>query len=100
MKHALSLVFAALVAATVPAFAAANPARAQEQACLSDRQIYNQVAEGALAPLEDVLRANGIDRSTEILSVQVCDDGSGPAYYVSVLDSYGEARTLVLPASQ
>jgi hypothetical protein len=99
MKQVLALVFAALIAATAPAFAAVDPAFAQERECLSDRQIYAGVEEGEIAPLDDVLRANGIDRSTEILSVRVCGDGGGYSYYVGVLNSYGEAQTLVLPAS-
>ena len=100
MKQVLSLILAALIAATAPAFAAVAPAFAQERECLSDRQIYAGVEQGQLPSLEDVLRANDIDRSTEILSVQVCEDGGGYAYYVAVLNSYGEAQTLVLPASQ
>ena len=100
MKQVLSLVFVAFIAATAPAFAAVARAFAQERECLSDRQIYAGVEQGQIASLEDVLRANGIDRSSEVLSVQVCDDGGGYAYYVGVLNSYGEAQTLVLPASQ
>ena len=100
MKQVTSLILAALLAATAPAFAAAAPAFAQERECLSDRQIYAGVEQGELASLEDVLRANGIDRSSEILSVRVCDDDGGYAYFVGVLNSYGEAQTLVLPASQ
>ncbi len=100
MKQVLSLVLAALMTATAPAFAAVGPALAQERECLSDRQIYSGVEQGQLASLDEVLRANGVDRSSEILSVRVCDDGGGYAYYVGVLNSYGEAQTLVLPASQ
>jgi hypothetical protein len=100
MKQVLTLVLAALVAATAPAFAAVAPAFAQERECLSDRQIYAGVEQGQLASLEEVLSENGIDRTSEILSVQVCEDGGSYAYYVAVLNSYGEAQTLVLPASQ
>lgn len=101
MKHVLTLVFAALIAATAPAFAAIAPASAQEGECLSDRDIYAGVEQGRIASLEDVLRANGIDRTSEVLSVQVCEnEGGGYAYYVAVLNAYGEAQTLVLPASQ
>jgi hypothetical protein len=100
MKRVLSFALAALMTATAPAFAAVGPALAQERECLSDRQIYAGVEQGQIASLEDVLRANGIDRSSEVLSVQVCDAGDGYAYYVAVLNSYGEAQTLVLPASQ
>ena len=99
MTRLMSLALAAIIAATLPVLPVSTPAFAQDRDCLSDRQIYAAVERGELPPLEDVLRANGIERSTQVLSVQVCeDDGGGFAYYVGVLNSYGEARTLVLPA--
>jgi hypothetical protein len=95
----MSLVLAAVVAAALPVLPVATPAFAQERDCLSDRQIYAAVEQGELPPLEVVLQANGVDRSNQVLSVEVCkDEGGGFAYYVGVLNSSGEARTLVLPA--
>lgn len=98
MKSALTIVFAALVAATTAFFAA--PAFAQEGTCLSDRDAYTAVQRGEIPSLNQVLRANGIDRSTQVLSDEVCQDAGGLTYYVNVINAYGEAETLVLPASE
>jgi hypothetical protein len=101
MIRRVSLAIAVVIAATLPVLTGGVSAFAQERDCLSDRQIYSAVEQGELPPLEDVLRANGVDRSTQVLSVQVCeDDGGGLAYFVGVLNASGEARTLVLPALQ
>jgi hypothetical protein len=98
MKRALLVVFAMVSAGAAAGLA--DPAQAQGGSCLSDRQIYAAVEQGQLLPLEDALRQNGVDRSTQVLSVEVCDDGGGYAYHVQVINASGEARTLVLPASQ
>jgi hypothetical protein len=98
MIRALFVVLPMLFAGA--AMATAGSAQAQDRACLSDRQIYAAVEQGQLLPLEDALRQNGIDRNTQVLSVEVCDEGGGYDYYVQVINASGEARTLILPASQ
>ncbi len=89
---------AALAAATLISLSAAVPAAAQE-ACLSNRDLQTRIASGEIAPVAQVLERNGIGRNTEVLSVEVCRDNGNWAYYVGVIDAYGQARTLVLRAS-
>ena len=89
---------AAFAAAATLSFAAVAPAGAQ-QACLSNLDLQSAIARGDIPPVAQVLERNGIDRNTEVLSVEACRSDGGWAYYVGVIDSSGKARTLVLQAS-
>jgi hypothetical protein len=98
MIAVLRTLVAASMAATLMSFATAMPAGAQD-ACLSNRDIQAKISSGEIAPVAQVLERNGIDRDTEVLSVEVCAAGNGWSYYVGVIDASGQARTLVLQAS-
>ena len=95
MKTKSRTIFAILVALAI-GFAGTSGASAQ--ACLDNRQVQEAVASGQIMSLADVLTMAGIDSSTEVLSVQVCDDGGQLVYIIGVLTPSGEAQNLVLSA--
>lgn len=76
----------------------ASVAPAQAQSCLDNRQIQEAVSSGQIMSLAAVLASAGIDGNSEVLSVQVCDDGNGLVYIIGVLLPSGEAQNLVLSA--
>lgn len=96
MKTLTSKFLASAAVALAIGLAGAAPAFAQ--ACLDNRQIQEAVSSGQIMSLADVLASAGIDGSAEILSVQVCDEGSGLVYIIGVLKPDGEAQNLVLSA--
>ena len=96
MKTLTSKLLASIAVALALGLAVASPAQAQ--ACLDNRQIQEAVSSGQIMSLADVLASAGIDGSAEILSVQVCDEGSGLVYIIGVLKPDGEAQNLVLSA--
>nr|WP_295888541.1 hypothetical protein [uncultured Devosia sp.] len=96
MKTLTSNFLASVAVALAIGLAGAAPAFAQ--ACLDNRQIQEAVSSGQIMSLADVLASAGIDGSAEILSVQVCDEGSGLVYIIGVLKPDGEAQNLVLSA--
>jgi hypothetical protein len=96
MKTLTSKFLASIAVALALGLAVAGPAQAQ--ACLDNRQIQEAVSSGQIMSLADVLASAGIDGSAEILSVQVCDEGSGLVYIIGVLKPDGEAQNLVLSA--
>jgi hypothetical protein len=71
---------------------------AQAQACLDNRQVQEAISSGQIMSLADVLASAGIDSSTEVLSVQVCDEGGIWVYHIGILTPAGEAENLVLSA--
>jgi uncharacterized membrane protein YkoI len=71
---------------------------AQAQACLDNRAIQKAVSSGEIMSLAQVLSSAGIDSSSEVLSVQVCDQGGRLVYIIGVLTGSGEAQNLVLNA--
>ena len=86
-----------LVAATLPATAQFEEFEG-EQSCMSNRALQSAIASGEIPPVSDVLEEQGVDPD-DVLSVKLCEEGNGAlAYFVGVLDRYGEANTLVLPA--
>jgi hypothetical protein len=95
--------FAPIVAAALLFFATPLPATAQfeqfeARECLSNRALQSAIASGEIPPVSDVLEEEGVDPD-DVLSVRLCEGGGGAmAYFVGVLDPYGEASTLVLPA--
>jgi hypothetical protein len=96
MKTLTSKLVASVAVALAIGLAGAAPAYAQ--ACLDNRQIQEAVSSGQIMSLADVLASAGIDGSAEILSVQVCDEGSGLVYIIGVLTPDGEAQNLVVSA--
>lgn len=86
----------ALAVALAIALASTGPASAQ--ACLDRREIQEAVSSGQIMSLDAVLASAGIDRSAEILNVQVCDQGGRLVYIIGVLSPSGEAQNLVLNA--
>ena len=85
-----------LIATVLPT--AAQFEQFEEQDCLSNRALQSAIASGEIPPVSDVLDAEGVSPG-DVLSVKVCESGGGAlAYFVGVLDAYGEASTLVLPA--
>lgn len=96
MKTSLSKFLAPIGVAL--AFGLAGTGMANAQACLDNRQIQEAVASGQIMSLADVLATAGIDGSSEILSVQVCDQGGQLVYIIGLLTPSGEAQNLVLSA--
>jgi hypothetical protein len=96
MKTLTLKLLASIAVALALGLTAASPAVAQ--ACLDNRQIQEAVSSGQIMSLADVLAAAGIDRSAEVLSVQVCDEADGLVYIIGVLTPDGEAQSLVLRA--
>lgn len=96
MKTLTSRLFASIAIALAIGLSVAGPASAQ--ACLDKRQIQDAVSSGQIMSLDAVLASAGVDASAEILSVQVCDEGSGLVYIIGVLIPSGEAQNLVLNA--
>ncbi|NGP18702.1 MULTISPECIES: hypothetical protein [Devosia] len=80
------------------ALALAGTGQSQAQACLDKRQIQEAVASGEIMSLDAVLASAGVDSSTDILNVQVCDEGGALVYVIGVLSSDGQAQNLVLNA--
>ncbi len=68
------------------------------QACLDRYQIQEAVASGQIRSLDAVLAAAGVDGSTTVLNVEVCDEGGRLVYIVGVLNPDGSAQNLVLDA--
>ena len=95
--------FAPIVAAALLFFASPVPATAQFEQfeavdCMSNRALQSAIASGEIPPVSDVLEEEGVNPD-DVLSVKLCEGGGGGlAYFVGVLDPYGEASTLVLPA--
>ena len=84
------------VALTFPATAQFEQFEADE--CMSNRALQSAIASGEIPPVSDVLDAEGVNPE-DVLSVKLCESRGGAlAYFVGVLDRYGEASTLVLPA--
>lgn len=73
------------------------PAVAQE-ACWDNSAIQAALADGSIQPVAAVLSREGIDPTTQVLSVKVCDAGGAPVYVLAVLEASGEARNLTLNA--
>jgi hypothetical protein len=96
MKTSFFKFFAPIVVALALGLAGTGTANAQ--ACLDNRQIQEAVASGQIMSLADVLASAGIDGSSEILSVQVCDQGGQLVYIIGLLTPSGEAQNLVLSA--
>lgn len=67
--------------------------------CLDNRAIQDAIASGEIAPVSDILAANGVGADEQVLSVKVCEDGGGLVYVIAVLGPDGDARNLTLPAS-
>ena len=84
--------------ALVLTFGMAGTSMAQAQACLDNRAIQKAVSSGEIMSLAQVLSSAGIDSSSEVLSVQVCDQGGRLVYIIGVLTGSGEAQNLVLNA--
>ncbi|WP_332716942.1 hypothetical protein [Pelagibacterium mangrovi] len=75
----------------------AMPVGAQE-ACWDNSAIQAALAEGRIQPVAAVLSREGIDPSTEVLSVKVCEQGGSPVYVLAVLEANGQARNLTVSA--
>lgn len=73
------------------------PAMAQD-GCWDNAGIQAALAEGRIQPVAAVLAREGIDPSTEVLNVRVCEQGGGLVYVLAVLEASGEARNLTLDA--
>ncbi|WP_417580467.1 hypothetical protein [Pelagibacterium sp.] len=73
------------------------PAVAQE-ACWDNSTIQSALAEGRIQPVAAVLSREGIDPSTEVLSVKVCEQSGALVYVLAVLEASGQARNLTLSA--
>jgi hypothetical protein len=98
MNGILSAVLAPMMVAATMSLVAADPAAAQD-ACMSNRELQAAIESGEIAPVAQVLDQAGVGRDTQVLSVEVCQQNGGWAYFVGVINAQGEAQTLVLPAS-
>lgn len=90
---------ASIVLALALALAVVGTGTAQAQACLDKRQIQEAVASGQIRSLDAVLASAGVDASSEILNVQVCDQGGALVYVIGVLAPDGQAQNLTLNAN-
>ncbi|MEQ8444498.1 MAG: hypothetical protein RIB57_01290 [Pelagibacterium sp.] len=75
----------------------ALPVAAQE-VCWDNSTIQSALAEGRIQPVAAVLSREGIDPSTEVLSVKVCEQSGALVYVLAVLETSGQARNLTLNA--
>lgn len=89
---------ASIALALALALALSGTGSAQAQACFDKRQIQEAVASGQILSLDAVLASSGVDSSSEILNVQVCDRGGSLVYVIGVLAPDGQAKNLVLNA--
>lgn len=96
-KAVVTFLTAASLAITIAMAVGTAPALAAD--CLNNRGIQDAIASGEIAPVAVVLANNGVGGDEEVLSVKVCDQGGGLVYVVAVLGPDGDARNLVLPAS-
>ena len=80
------------------ALAFAGTGTSQAQACLDKRQIQEAVSSGQIMSLDAVLAEAGIAADSEILNVQVCDEGGRLVYVIGVLSTDGQAQNLTLSA--
>lgn len=92
-KTLLAAPFVALILSS-----AIVPAAAQGGSCLSNREIQDAIASGEILPVSQALQNAGVDRSQEVLSVKVCDNGGQLYYIVAVINSYGQAENLTISA--
>lgn len=87
-------ILAAIVVALLAG--AVSPVAAQQRDCLTRQDIQNELADGKIAPLADVMSRAGIKERP--LSVQVCDVNGAPHYIVNMMDSYGGSQSVTLNA--
>lgn len=80
------------------ALAVAGTGASQAQACLDKQQIQEAVSSGEILSLNAVLASAGIAADSEILNVQVCDEGGRLVYVIGVLSPDGQAENLTLSA--
>ncbi len=80
------------------ALALAGTGTSQAQACLDKRQIQEAVSSGQIMSLDAVLVQAGVPAESEILNVQVCDEGGTLVYVIGVLSPDGQAQNLTLNA--
>jgi uncharacterized membrane protein YkoI len=99
MKTLLPKPTASIALALALALALSGAGPTQAQACLDKREIQEAVATGQIRSLDAVLASAGVDRSAEILNLQVCDQGGRLVYVIGVLSSDGQAQNLVLDAN-
>jgi len=89
---------ASIALALALALALAGTGQAQAQACLDKRQIQEAVSSGQILSLDAVLAQAGVDPNSEILNVDVCDEGGSLVYVIGVLSADGQAQNLTLSA--
>jgi len=89
---------ASIALALALALALATTGSSQAQACLDKRQIQEAVSSGQIMSLDAVLAQAGVDSSSDILNVDVCDEGGRLVYVIGVLSSDGQAQNLTLDA--
>lgn len=95
MKNMIQKIVALLVVVLAMASFGVGAARAD---CLGKRQIQDKVSSGQILSLDAVLASAGVGSGTEILNVQVCDQGGHLVYIIGVLSPDGDAQNLVLSA--
>ncbi|MCP8884242.1 hypothetical protein NIM87_12060 [Devosia sp. XJ19-1] len=98
MKNTTPKPSASIALALALALALAGTGQSQAQACLDKREIQEAVSSGQILSLDAVLAGGGVDPDTEILNVQVCDEGGSLVYVIGVLSPDGQAQTLTLSA--
>ena len=76
----------------------ASTAPASAQACLDRREIQEAVSSGQIMSLDAVLASAGVGADSEVLNVQVCDQGGALVYIIGVLGPTGQAQNLTLSA--
>ncbi|MCB9993431.1 MAG: hypothetical protein H6873_07215 [Hyphomicrobiaceae bacterium] len=89
---------AALLGLMTLGFAGAASAQAVDQ-CVSNADANAAVRSGQILKLPQALNVAGVQRSAQVLNQQVCYVDGQLAYVLSVLESSGETRQLILHGS-
>ena len=98
MKNALFSHFLSVIVVVALLAPAGSGAAFAQDACWDNSTIQAALAEGRIQPVAAVLSREGIDPSTEVLSVKVCEQSGALVYVLAVLESSGQARNLTLNA--
>jgi hypothetical protein len=91
-------ILAATIVALPMAFAFGLPAFAQGGDCISGRQAQRAVDAGEIAQLPEAAAAAGVREKIISSSAKVCNVDGSPHWVVNVMDSYGESKSISLPA--
>jgi hypothetical protein len=93
----IATTLAAVVIALPLAFASLGAAAAQDDECISGRQIQQAINDGQILELAEAMDAEGIN-GKPLSEPDVCRVNGRLQYRVNIMNSYGEAERIVLNA--